>query len=158
LTDWLSLRARTHGDHPAVVGEGFVRTYAEKHARRAQGLSPEAQRILAAYEFPGNVRELANIIERAVIVCEDAEIKATDLPEGVRIAALQRDRAKRKPTLAEIEADYIRETLASTKGNKSEAAKILGISRKNLYERLARERAAVSDQMSDVSLSDNSDV
>jgi transcriptional regulator with PAS, ATPase and Fis domain len=137
---------------------GFVRTYAEKHARRAQELSPEAQRILAAYEFPGNVRELANIIERAVIVCEDAEIKATDLPEGVRIAALQRDRAKRKPTLAEIEADYIRETLASTKGNKSEAAKILGISRKNLYERLARERAAVSDQMSDVSLSDNSDV
>src|SRR4051812_17953260 len=73
------------------LSEAFLRVYATKHARRAQALSPEAQRILAAYDFPGNVRELANIIERAVIVCEDAEVKATDLPEGVRIGALQRD-------------------------------------------------------------------
>jgi DNA-binding NtrC family response regulator len=127
------------------LSERFLRLYAEKHARRAQALSPEAQRILSAYDFPGNVRELANIIERAVIVCESHEIQATDLPEGVRIAALQRDRTGRKATLAEVESDYIRETLAATRGNKSEAAKILGISRKNLYERLAREKRTTDE-------------
>jgi transcriptional regulator with PAS, ATPase and Fis domain len=143
-----ALRDRQKDIQP--LSEAFLRAYAEKHARRAHGFSPDAQRILAAYDFPGNVRELANIIERAVIVCEGTEINATDLPEGVRIAALQRDRAQRKPTLAEIEAGYIRETLAGTRGNKSEAAKILGISRKNLYERLAREKAEVRGQKSDV--------
>jgi DNA-binding NtrC family response regulator len=72
------------------------------------------------------------------------------LPEVVRVAAAQQARKHRRQTLAEVEADYIRETLAATKGNKSEAAKILGISRKNLYERLAREEAEVSGQTSDV--------
>ena len=55
-----------------------------------------------------------------------------------------------RPTLAEIESDYVRVTLAATKGNKAEAARILGISRKNLYERLAREKAEVRDQKSEV--------
>ncbi len=151
-----SLRDRQKDIQP--LAERFLRAYAAKHARRAQTLAPDGQRILAAYDFPGNVRELANIIERAVIVCEGQEIQATDLPAGMRIAAEQRRRGRRKPTLAEVEADYIRETLAATRGNKSEAARILGISRKNLYERLAREKTDVTDQMSDVSLSDNSDV
>jgi DNA-binding NtrC family response regulator len=151
-----ALRDRQKDIQP--LSAAFLRAYAEKHARRAQTFAPEAERILAAYDFPGNVRELANIIERAVIVCEGPEIKANDLPEGVRIAALQRDRTQRKPTLAEIEADYIRETLAVTKGNKSEAAKILGISRKNLYERLAREKAEISTQTPEASEAEQSDI
>ena len=122
-----------------TVARSLVKTYAAKHGRAVRKLSGEAQDILLAYEFPGNVRELANIIERAVIVCEGAEVAALDLPESVRVAATQRARKDRPPTLAELEAEYVRETLAATKGNKSEAAKILGISRKNLYERLARE-------------------
>ena len=122
------------------LSERFVQSYAEKHGRPASKISREAQRILAAYDFPGNVRELGNIIERAVIVCQDREIHAEDWPESVRAAALQRERKDRPPTLAEIEWSYIRETLAATNGNKAEAARILGISRKNLYERLAREK------------------
>jgi len=82
---------------------------------------------------------LANIIERAVIVSTGAEIEAADLPESTRVAAARRERKSRRPTLAEVESEYIRETLTATKGNKTEAARILGISRKNLYERLARE-------------------
>ena len=92
-----------------------------------------------AYDFPGNVREFGNIIERAVIVSNDSQIAVDDLPEGLRAAAQQRAQRDRRPTLAEIESDYVRETLAATKGNKAEAARILGISRKNLYERLGRE-------------------
>ena len=130
--------------------ERFVRSYGEKHGRTAKKLSTGARQILAAYEFPGNVRELANIIERAVIVAEGALVESADLPESVRLAAVQRNRKQQRPTLAEVEAQYIQETLAATKGNKSEAARILGISRKNLYERLARETAEVGSRRSEV--------
>jgi len=130
---------RERGRDLEALGREFARTYAEKHGRTANKLSAEALSSLRAYDFPGNVRELGNIIERAVIVANGAQIEAGDLPEGLRIAAAQRARRDRRPTLAEVEADYIRDTLAAAKGNKTEAARILGISRKNLYERLARE-------------------
>jgi DNA-binding NtrC family response regulator len=122
------------------LSERFIRFYAEKHGRSAKTLARAAQAVLLGYEFPGNVRELSNILERAVIVCAGVEIQAGDLPEVVRVAAARQGRKQGRPTLAEVEARYIRETLAATGGNKSEAAKILGISRKNLYERLAREK------------------
>src|SRR5437016_12866635 len=121
-----------------ALGRGFVRTYSDKHGRAAKKLSADALRLLQVYDFPGNVRELGNIIERAVIVSIGERIEVGDLTDSVRLAATQRDRKDRRPTLAEIEVDYIREILAATRGNKTEAARILGISRKNLYERLAR--------------------
>jgi transcriptional regulator with PAS, ATPase and Fis domain len=117
----------------------FAATYAQKHGTRAKKISPEALRYLKSYDFPGNVREFANIIERAVIVADGSSIEPSHLPDGLRAAAERRARENRPPTLAEIEANYIREVLAASKGNKTEAARILGISRKNLYERLARE-------------------
>jgi transcriptional regulator with PAS, ATPase and Fis domain len=123
----------------AELGRGFLKTFATKHGRPAKQISAEAWKFLRAYDFPGNVRELANIIERAVIVSAGAEIEAADLPESMRVAAARRERKAQRPTLAEVESEYIRETLTATKGNKTEAARILGISRKNLYERLARE-------------------
>ena len=129
-----------------TLSERFVQTYANKHGRFARKLSADAKRILFAYDFPGNVRELANIIERAVIVSNAVVVEIDDLPESVRFAAAQQRRKVRPPTLAEVEADYLRETLAATKGNKSEAAKILGISRKNLYERLAREKSEAGER------------
>src|SRR5258707_1503533 len=121
------------------LGRGFLKAFAAKHGRAAKQISTEAWRFLRAYDFPGNVRELANIIERAVIVSVGAEIEAADLPESMRVAAARRERKAQRPTLAEVESEYIRETLTATKGNKTEAARILNISRKNLYERLARE-------------------
>jgi transcriptional regulator with PAS, ATPase and Fis domain len=121
------------------LGRGFLKVFALKHGRSAKQFSGDAWKFLRAYDFPGNVRELANIIERAVIVSTSAEIEAADLPESMRVAAARRERKVQRPTLAEVESEYIRETLTSTKGNKTEAARILGISRKNLYERLARE-------------------
>jgi two-component system response regulator AtoC len=137
-----------------ALARGFVRTYSDKHGRAAKKLSADALWLLRVYDFPGNVRELANIIERAVIVSIGERIEVGDLTESVRLAATQRDRKDRRPTLAEIEVDYIREILAATRGNKTEAARILGISRKNLYERLARmektEKPEVGGQGSEV--------
>jgi len=123
----------------AKLADGFVRMYAEKHGRPRRKLSPAALDLLKTYDFPGNVRELANIIERAVIVANDSRIEVADLPAGLQAAAMLRARNNRRPTLAEVESSYVRETLSATRGNKTEAARILGISRKNLYERLARE-------------------
>src|SRR6476646_396848 len=117
----------------------FASTYSTKHGSRAKRISTEALRYLKNYDFPGNVRELANIIERATIVANGSTIDFGDLPEGLRADAGTRARANERRALSEVEADYIREVLAATKGNKAEAARILGISRKNLYERLARE-------------------
>ncbi len=124
-------------DIEKLSGE-FVTVYALKHGRGVIGITPDALAILKAYEFPGNVRELANTIERAVIVTGDSVIQAADLPEALRAAVLIQKRAKQRQTLSELEADYIGETLAATGGNKTEAARLLGISRKNLYEKLAR--------------------
>ncbi|PYS43229.1 MAG: hypothetical protein DMF71_07500, partial [Acidobacteria bacterium] len=139
---------RERGRDLEELSREFALTFAEKHGRGANKLSAEALSSLRAYDFPGNVRELGNIIERAVIVADGTRIEAGDLPEGLRVAAAQRARKDRRPTLAEIEADYIRETLAAAKGNKTEAARILGISRKNLYERLAREKTEIRSQRS----------
>lgn len=116
----------------------FLKTYAMKHGRVVNGFAPETLETLKGYTWPGNVRELANTIERAVIVAGDARIQAADLPETLRAAALMQKRARQRQTLSELEADYIGETLLATGGNKTEAARLLGISRKNLYEKLAR--------------------
>lgn len=131
---------RERGEDLEELSRGFLKSFAVKHGRVAKQISVEAQKFLRAYDFPGNVRELANIIERAVIVSTGAEIEAPDLPESMRVAAARRERKAQRPTLAEVETEYVHETLTATKGNKTEAARILGISRKNLYERLAREQ------------------
>ncbi len=139
-----------------ALSSTFTEAYADKHGRAAKKISAEAKRFLLAYDFPGNVRELANIIERAVIVSAGAQIEVEDLPESMRVAAARLERKNRRPTLLEVEDDYIRETLVAVKGNKAEAARILGISRKNLYERLARmEKAEIRDQRSEVTNADD---
>lgn len=122
------------------LARGFLKTYAAKHGRRALQIETDALQLLETYDFPGNVRELAHVLERAVIVADGERVAAEHLPEAVRAAAsLQRRRTERM-TLAELEAAYIAETLAAVRGNKSEAARLLGISRKNLYEKLARQK------------------
>src|SRR5918912_1077115 len=120
------------------LARSFLKSYARKHGLGVTGIAPEALAILKAYSWPGNVRELANTVERAVIVAGDSKIQSADLPEPVRAAVELQKRAKTRRTLAEVEADHIRETLEAAGGNKTEAARLLGISRKNLYEKLAR--------------------
>ena len=120
------------------LARALLKTYAMKHGRVIKGISSDALSVLKSYEFPGNVRELANTIERALIVAEGKKVEVLDLPESLRASAAMQKQAKHRQTLAELEADYISETLEFAKGNKSEAARLLGISRKNLYEKLAR--------------------
>lgn len=124
------------------LSQQLVGKYAAKHGREVSGIAPEALALLSEYEFPGNVRELSNIIERAVIVASGERIEASDLPEPIRLAVRVQRRRALPLTLAEVEAEYVAEMLAAAKGNKTEAARKLGISRKNLYEKLARSKKA----------------
>jgi DNA-binding NtrC family response regulator len=115
-----------------------VKQYAAKHARKVDRISQPALVLLKAYDYPGNARELANVIERAVIVADSRSIEQADLPTGLSAAVLAQRQKEQPPSLAELEATYIAEVLSVTRGTKTECARILGISRKNLYEKIAR--------------------
>lgn len=137
---------RERAEDLSELAQTFVKSYAAKHGREVSAVSPEALSLLSEYEFPGNVRELANTIERAVIVSTGKRIDVGDLPESIR-AAVSVQRHREKPqSLAEVEAEYVDKILALTGGNKTEAARILGISRKNVYEKLARQKKGMKDE------------
>jgi transcriptional regulator with PAS, ATPase and Fis domain len=116
---------------------------AAKHGRPARRIAPEVLELLLGYSWPGNIRELANTIERAVVVSAGDELTVGELSPAWVAAAKAQLGLNRRPTLAAMSAAYVREILAECRGNKSEAARVLGISRKNLYERLERADSAV---------------
>lgn len=125
------------------LGEYFLRQLSELHRKQVTGFSPGAIAALDAYSFPGNVAELRTIIARAVASCATTEILLHDLPPHVRDAVAPQPtngthNGSRKPSLEEVERAYITEVLEFTRGRKSAAANILGISRKTLLEKRKR--------------------
>lgn len=131
---------RERKDDLSKLIQHFLKHYAAKHGRNVERVSAPALAILQSYDYPGNARELANIIERAVIVANGKRLEEHDLPSGLNAAVSARRQKEKPPSLAELEASYIAQVLARTNGNKTECARILGISRKNLYEKIARYR------------------
>ncbi len=115
------------------LAEHFLAQLAEIHRRPKNKLSAQAAAVLEAHDFLGNVRELRNILERAVVHGSEAGIELEDLPSYVRGANPQR-----RQTLEDLEREYIAEILDHTRGQKSKAAEILGISRKTLLEKRKR--------------------
>jgi len=99
-------------------------------------LTPEALGALKQYRWPGNVRELENLVHHLVVMSETSTIDVVDLPEIMRFQPKREPRLDR--TLAEVEAEYFQKVLDSVDGNKTRAAKILGIDRKTLRERLKK--------------------
>lgn len=137
---------RERADDLPELAQAFARVYAAKHGRPVGDVSPEALALLGVYEFPGNVRELANTVERAVIVSTGRRIEVNDLPDPIRAAVRVQQQREKPQTLAEVEAEYVVEILTVAKGNKTEAARLLGISRKSLHERLARKERMNDEQ------------
>lgn len=129
------------GDIPPLA-RAFVRESATRHERARLRLSADAVSALERHRWPGNVRELKHVIERTVLSLDAArdEIRATDLPPELfeETAGLFTADAKGGPTLEELERRYIEVTLRQTKDNQGEAARILGISRKALWEKRKR--------------------
>ncbi len=131
-------------DIPLLV-EHFVDHFSSQYEKPLAGVTPEAMQALMDYSWPGNVRELENCLARAVILCKGSRLSPADLPEHVaspgRPAAPGRlfdNLPEQGLTLAEMEGQLIARTLEQCRGNKTLAARRLGISRKGLYEKIQR--------------------
>ena len=115
----------------------FLHRFAREFDKTVMSISDEVLALFAAYDFPGNVRELEHVIERAVILAEGQTLKPCHLPERFQNTShsmLQKN--KKIVTLAEKEMQYIFEVLEAAGGNKSKTAKLLGISRAALWRKL----------------------
>ena len=120
----------------------FIRHFLEKYAaafgKQIDGVSAEVLEILSEYPFPGNVRELENIIERAVALCDGKELTPRDLPSDLQQLSMSHLQPASLPTLEELEKRHIREVLIKTGRKKQLAADILGIPRTTLWRKMKR--------------------
>ncbi|UCF79617.1 MAG: sigma-54-dependent Fis family transcriptional regulator [Candidatus Eiseniibacteriota bacterium] len=127
------------------IARYYIQHFNRKFGKRFKGLSAEAEKMFLSYRWPGNIRELKNVIERTVLLEKGPLIRAEHLPREI----VGPDRTRVRPdlasvqkreleTLAELEAEHVKRVLRLTEGNKSEAARILGISRQGLIEKLKK--------------------
>jgi len=133
-------------DIPLLIRH-FVTRHAERLGRPAPRVAPEVFEALENYAFPGNVRELSHIIERAMLLAREGVITTGDLPPEVARAwsvdggsSGKDSLAEDWPALAVLERRYIDRVLSRTGGNKTRAAEVLGIDRRTLNRMFARER------------------
>jgi len=134
------LRAR--GSDILLLAQHFISQYSTQMQKPVTSLSEPAAKKMLAYPWPGNVRELRNCIERAVALTRYDQVAADDLPDKIKayvtehVLVAGNDLAELVP-LEEVERRYILRVLEAAGGNKSLAAKTLGLNRKTLYRRLA---------------------
>lgn len=143
-----ALRDRSE-DIPVLINH-FLEEFAKQYAKSIRGLSPMAMNCLMSYNYPGNVRELRNIVERCVILCEpEKEIQAEYLPESLlkntlfssdspQEVDLEKGRSSLREAVEAYESSAIQEKLIQCRGNQTRAAKELGIARRTLIEKINR--------------------
>ncbi len=136
-----SLRERSQ-DVPILI-DHFIRLFARKNGKQVKGVSPPARRKLLTYDWPGNVRQLRNVVESMVVVDYDGLLDVDDLPEELadpvepagEPAAMSLSGLVGK-SLEDLERLFITETLRATGGNREEAANMLGIGERTLYRKI----------------------
>jgi DNA-binding NtrC family response regulator len=132
------LRERVE-DIPLLV-DHFIRKFAPKVPRKVTGIEKDALAILLRHAWPGNVRELEHTIERSVLLGRNSTLGVDDMPAQLHASDQRKlpltEAVARSFTLRDLEREYIERVLENTNGNKSEAAKILGVDRTTLYRKL----------------------
>jgi DNA-binding NtrC family response regulator len=128
------LRAR--GGDILLLVRHFAEKFASELGKTVPRFSEKAMEAMQNYAWPGNARELENVIQRIVVMNDEQIIEVPDLPSFARFSALRTTGVNR--TLAEVEADHIRNVLANAGGNRTQAAQILGIDRKTLRKKIGR--------------------
>jgi two-component system response regulator HydG len=127
-----------------LLAQYFMTRFAEKNRKPVKQITPQAMDRLLKHPWPGNVRELMNSIERAVVLSRSEYLDEQDLPTGARQDLSEEQvspaAASLPPDLPldEVEKATILKTLESVKGNKSEAARRLGITRRTLHKKLKK--------------------
>jgi DNA-binding NtrC family response regulator len=136
------LRAR--GGDVLLLAQHMLRHYAAVFDKKVMALSAAAAERMLTYDWPGNVRELGNALERAVALAHFEEIQVEDLPEKIRNPKHARTQNlsgvdhSELLTLEEVERRHVLRVLEACNGNRTDAAKILGLDRKTLYRKLLR--------------------
>ena len=135
---------RERKDDIPLLAQHFLKTFAEKNQKRIKGFTPQAMGRLLSYDWPGNVRELMNAVERMVVLSRVDYVDEPDLPPGILEQSGEKagipgplDLPADLP-LEEVEKASILKTLQSAGGNKSEAARRLGITRRTLHQKLKK--------------------
>ncbi len=135
------LRER-RGEIPQLV-QTFVEEFARENQRPVKGVDAETMEKLTAYSWPGNIRELRNCLESMVVLAQGTELTLSELPENIRFAresaALARRPDESPMNLDATEREMIAQALEKCRGNRTAAAKMLGISRRTLHRRLAEQ-------------------
>jgi len=136
-----------------LLAEAFLREFASQQGKEIEGFSPEVLELLYGHAWPGNVRELRNVVERAVLFCRGPRIEAGDLPAGLggergrapsAAGAASRGVVTMQQAIERAEIEAIHAALERTRGRRAEAAELLGISRKTLWEKIKNYRIMVS--------------
>lgn len=138
------LRARLPGAI-TVLTDHFVARFAEVYGKDIERVAPETYRLLRRYPWPGNIRELKNVIQTALLMAEGRELTPDFIPERIRHAVAKLEHPHEPvcsfrvgASLSSVQKEYIRATLSHLGGNKKMAASILGISRRALYNKMKK--------------------
>jgi DNA-binding NtrC family response regulator len=129
-----SLRDRRKDIGP--LAESFIKIFAVKVGKQINGYTPEFIEKLEAYSWPGNIRELKNVIERAVILCDGKELDADVLPYEFDKLSANINNPASTFDLSAMEQQHIKRALVHTQGNRTEAARLLNIGIATLYRKL----------------------
>jgi transcriptional regulator with PAS, ATPase and Fis domain len=129
---------REHPEDIPLLAERFLDHFTARHKRRRKRLSPEAMQLCQRFPWPGNVRQLRNVVERLVITTPESAVEVRHLPDFLRDYDRHATTFTVRPgtPLAEVEKTLIRQTLHHVTSNREEAAKALGISRRALQYKL----------------------
>ena len=131
-----SLRQRRE-DIP-LLADHFLQRFAERNRKAVKGFTPQAMDLLIHYDWPGNIRELENAVERAVVLLTGEYISERELPLAIAGTPIPMAQSQDIQPLVEVEKEVILAALEKTGGNKTEAARQLGITRKTLLAKLSR--------------------
>ncbi len=126
---------REHKEDIKELAEAFILRFCERMKKSVKGLTPECLRIMQTYNWPGNIRELRNVIERALIICDDY-ITPEDLPLEIQSVSENPNDNRNEFELADMECRHITRVLQHTGGNKTEAARLLKIGLTTLYRKI----------------------
>jgi two-component system NtrC family response regulator len=134
---------RDRREDVALLAHAFLKELTEERGSKVEGFSDEVLKLMDAYSWPGNVRELRNVVERAVLFCRGPQVTVDELPAslrnepaGVRSVTGSQQARTLQEAVEGAETSAIRVALAATEGRRAEAAKLLGVSRKTLWEKM----------------------
>ncbi|KAF0119164.1 MAG: Fis family transcriptional regulator, partial [bacterium] len=124
-----------------LLAKYFFNEFRGRTSKSILGFTEGALDLLEQYEWPGNIRELKNVVERAVAICRTEKLQIADLPQEIREIRLKKKLIQHEietlnNVLKAVEKEYLQKILRITQGRKAEAADLLGISRKTLWEKI----------------------